>query len=97
MYFFRWSLHSEGGPLQEIVQKLVAEAEKSPRLMALVSLQLSKVLSANPAVLPNYSKEYLQMLLYGPPMNDNSFPGTALEASAEFSISLNRTYTDSLI
>ena len=77
----RWQLHAEGGPVAHIVTKLLQEAEKSPRLMALVSLQLAKLTANNPAVAKLYSKEYVKMLLYGPPMSDNSFPGTALEVA----------------
>ena len=75
----RLQLHTEGGPIADIVARLLQEAEKSPRLMALVSLQLSKLIANNPALAKQYREEYFKMLLYGPPMNDNSFPGTALE------------------
>lgn len=64
-----------------LVKKLMAEAEGSPRLMALTSLQLAKLISRNPVVLQLYTGEYIKMLLYGPTMNDNAFPGTALEVS----------------
>ena len=75
----RWELHAEGGPVLAAVERLFAQAEGSPRIMALATLQLSKLLTQNPALLPCYTEVYLKMLLYGAPMNDNSFPGTALE------------------
>ena len=81
MHLCRWNLHVEGGPVAVTVEKLMHEAEGSPRLMALTSLQLAKLVSHNPAILQFYTGVYIKMLLYGPSTNDNSFPGTALEVS----------------
>ena len=46
-----------------MVDRLLTEGQSSLRLMALLSLQLAKVLVNNPAVLPLYIDAYLQLML----------------------------------
>lgn len=60
-----------------MVEMLMNEASRSARLMALLSLQLSKVVTSSPVLMPFYADAYVKMLLYGSPMTDQ--PGTALE------------------
>ena len=59
------------------VSKLMGEAVRSARLMALLSLQLSKVVTSSPALMPFYADVYVQMLLFGSPADPQD--GTALE------------------
>jgi hypothetical protein len=75
--FGRWLLHSEDGPVISIVEMLMNEANRSARLMALLSLQLSKLVTSSPVLMPFYADAYVKMLLYGSPLTDQ--PGTALE------------------
>jgi len=63
-----------------IVAKLMGEAARSTRLMALLSLQLTKLVTSSPALMPFYADVYLQMLLFGAPITDQ--PGIALEVGA---------------
>ena len=73
----RWQLHSDEGPVASTVGKLMGEAARSARLMALLSLQLSKVVTGSPALMPFYADAYVQMLLFGAPVDPQD--GTALE------------------
>lgn len=50
--------------MRQIIVRMMEEGKNSLRLMALFSLQLVKVLTKNPDILPLYGDVYLQMLLY---------------------------------
>ena len=91
----RWQLHSGGGPVASTVGKLMGEAVRSARLMALLSLQLSKVVTGSPALMPFYADAYVQMLLFGAPVDPQD--GTALEVCLPHSPSSSGDVHDMLM
>lgn len=80
----RWPLHTAEGPVRVMTHQLLSKRLSNvARLMALTSLQLTKLLTQNPALLPLYKDAYKQMLLQGISLGEN--PETTLEVEVETS------------
>ena len=63
--------------MRQLVGRLLNEGRRSIRLMALFSLQLVKILTSHPVVLPLYADVYLDLLLF------NVWPCDQPEATCE--------------
>jgi hypothetical protein len=58
-------LHTPGGPLQQLLQRLLGLGAKSWRIMSILSLQLCGVLSCHAELAPQYAGSLQQLLLWG--------------------------------
>ena len=58
-------LHAPGGPLQQLLQRLLGLGAKSWRIMSVLSLQLCGVLSCHADLAPQYAGSIQQLLLWG--------------------------------